>query len=203
MRRLLAVGIAALAAYAVAWADLVNLTNPDFEEPYTNGWNAWDSGNIIQPMDWGWAHSGTGMVGMWWWAGLWQDFSATAGYLYTFNGYAYLPGTDPAGTGVYGVMAIEWYDSGNNQIGTWTSQPIDTAHYPVDQWLNINSGSQTAPVGTAYGRLLVRINNNGSGAGRVYYDDLSINEAIPEPAVLSLMAGGLLGVLGLRRMRRS
>jgi len=199
MKRVLAVATAGLLVYTCSWADL--LTNPGFEEPYTSGWSYWDEGNIEQSFDSGWAHSGTGMVGMWWWAGLWQNFDATPGDVYELTAYAYLPGDDPAGTGVYGVVALEWYNSSDTMIGTWTSQPIDTAHYSVDQWLEISSGNQTAPVGTAYGRALVRINNNGSGAGRVYYDDVDVG-MIPEPTVLSLMAGGLLGALGLRRMRR-
>ncbi|HIE10350.1 MAG TPA: PEP-CTERM sorting domain-containing protein [Kiritimatiellae bacterium] len=87
-------------------------------------------------------------------------------------------------------------------IGIWTSQPIDTAHCDVGRWVEISSGAQLAPSGTAYGRALVRINNDGSGAGRVYYDDVDVTGMIPEPTVVSLMAGGLLGVLGLRRMRR-
>lgn len=200
MRTVVALCAAVLLAYTVSWADLLN--DPSFEEPYANNWGSWEDGNIFQPFDWGWEHSGTGMVGMWWWAGLWQNFTATPGDIYELTAYAYIPSDDPAGTGVYGVVALEWYDSSDSKIGTWTSQPIDTAHYSVDQWLEINSGNHTAPAGTAYGRAVVRINNNGSGGGRVYYDDVDVG-MIPEPSVISLMAGGLLGALGLRRMRRT
>jgi len=200
MKTVVTLAAALVLAYTASWADLLN--DPSFEVPYTNNWGSWDDGNIIQPFGWEWVHSGTGMVGMWLWAGLFQDFTAVPGSNYGITAYAYLPSDDPAGTGVYGVVAIEWYNSSGSMIGIWTSQPIDTAHYDVDQWLEISSGAQLAPSGTAYGRALVRINNDGSGAGRVYYDDVDVTGMIPEPTVVSLMAGGLLGVLGLRRMRR-
>ena len=200
MRTGVALCAAVLLAYTVSWADLLN--DPSFEEPYANNWSSWNDGNIMQPFDWGWEHSGTGMIRMWWDAGLWQNFTAVPGSNYGITAYAYLPGDDPAGTGVFGVVALEWYDSSDTMIGSWTSGPIDTAHYSVDQWHEISSGAQTAPTGTAYGRALVRINNDGSGAGVVHYDDVDVTGMIPEPTIISLMAGGILGALGLRRMRR-
>ncbi len=188
-----------LALAGVTTANLID--NGGFEEPYTNGWNSWNEGSIIQPMDWGWAHSGTGMVGMWWDAGLWQDHTVTPGSNYALTSYAYLPSDDPAGTGVYGVVAMEWRDSGGQFISSWTSAPIDTAHYSVDQWLAITSGVQTAPAGAATLRTLVRINNDGSGAGRVYYDDVEVNGMIPEPAAGILLISGMAGIVAWRRRR--
>lgn len=193
-------GIAALLIAVGAKANL--LVDGGFETNYNVNWSYWDSGNIIQPTGWGWQHGGQRMIGMWWWAGVYQDVAVVPGSNYALTGYAFMPEDDPAKNGVYGVLAIEWCDSGHNTISTVWTNPIHVGIYPSNVWLEIQSPRVQAPTNAAYLRVLARINNSGSGSGRVYYDDLSLIGVIPEPGSAILAALGL-GAFYIRRRFRA
>ena len=73
-------------------------------------------------------------------------------------------------------IQVQWVNAGNQPIGApVTVAETDNATAPPKQW-NRLSGNVTAPAGTAYGRLLLSVNNKGSGQMWVstYLDNASV-----------------------------
>jgi hypothetical protein len=169
-----------------AWANL--LSNPGFEEgtawiPLNSipGWRSW-GGN-------GGVHNNPGQTigaqaAMLWWtdSGIYQDFPATAGHTYRFGGYMLHPSGDPLRDGAGGApgtksgdLRIEWYTETNNLIREDAFGQI-TKNDPTSTWL-FYTADVVAPVGTAYGRYLIRMYQPGAGDGVVSYDNTSVYDA--------------------------
>ncbi len=198
MKKLFGLSLMALMCVGSAQADLLN--NQSFESGLDN-WSSWNSGNIITPSDWGWAQEGSTMAGMWSTAGLWQDFNVTAGSTYLASVYAYEASSDAMTVGSkYAVAKLEWYTSGGAEIGTdaW-SVNIGGTGTGYDAWTKYSSTEIVAPETAAYGRLNLEI--QGSGDGRIYYDNASVAAVVPEPSILAMVSLGL-GTLFLTLRRK-
>jgi len=187
----LVVVLLSLAIVACAGANLLN--NPGFEDGDTGGlssitdWNSW--GNS------GWHHNDGPLLDTkglkFWWddAGLWQDFTATAGNDYTFAVEVYNRSANPCGWN--GLMRVEFYDSSDTKIYDTQLDRFYTGVDPYDEWVTIG-GTLTAPAGTAYGRIILQIADWHDGiSGDLFFDNASVE--IPEPATMVILGlGGLL-----------
>jgi len=151
----------------------------------TSGWHHDDAGKVID----------TKAIKFWWDdVGLWQDFDATAGVEYLFS-VEVLNATDDTLVGWNGILIAEFYDSGDAQLTALTVDKYLSASDPVDQWVNV-SGVVTAPAGTDYGRMILKIGDwtpDGVG-GSLNLDNASV---VPEPATLAVLL--VLGTLAARR----
>lgn len=181
------------------------LVNGGFEDGDTGqlgsvalpGWNSWGGS--------GWHHDDAGntldtkAMKLWWDdAGMWQDFSATAGKTYDFSAQVLSVSGDPLTLWNFLIKA-EFYDS---NIGTSPGDELLAveldkfygASDPVDTWVEIG-GSVTAPAGADTGRVvLLMVDWQDGVGGAINFDNVSVT---PEPATLALLALG--GVVMLRR----
>jgi hypothetical protein len=169
------------------WANL--LENPGFEEGPTGrisdvpiqGWLAWGSN--------GWHHNDAGRTidtqaaKLWWTdSGIYQDFPATAERTYRFGGYMMHHVTDPLRDGAGGIpgdktgdLKIEWYTETHNLIREDAFGQISKDD-PMNTWI-FYTADVVAPVGTAYGRYLLRMYQQTAGDGAVNYDNTSVYDA--------------------------
>jgi sialate O-acetylesterase len=112
-----------------------------------------------------------------------QYFSAKEGGAYTFSVETLNPGTDVSRW--QPCIQVQWLHANDQPIGPIvTVAETDNTKAPVKQW-NRLSGEASAPSGTAYGRLLLSVNNRGAGQMWVptYFDNASVQG---EPGTHSL-----------------
>lgn len=204
MRKAIAILAALSATGILAQANL--LTNPGFEDGGLQGWSTWNSGNIQQLFNWGWQHSGTGMVRMWWDAGVYQDFAVTPGSNYQISAWYCHPNWDFVRwgtTGVVGAITLEWRDASDNFIAQAWQFTWGLDNTPDTNWHQAVSPACQAPGNAASGRILLHVWNDGSGGGSAFYDDASAIGVIPEPSSSAALALGSLVLLALRHRRSS
>jgi len=112
-----------------------------------------------------------------------QDFSAKGGLPYAVSVDAMNPGATESRW--QPCIQVQWFDANHKPVGAVvTVAETDNAAAPPKQW-NRLAGNATAPAGTAYGRLLLSVNNSGSGQMWVptYMDNASVQG---EPGVHNL-----------------
>lgn len=155
------------------------LENPGFEEGDPGqltgmpipGWNVWGWS--------GWHHNDAGAVidtkavKLWWTdSGIYQDFPATAGRTYRLSGYMLHTAGDPLRNGdKTGEFRVEWYDAANVMLREDTVGVL-TQDDPTDTWM-FYTADILAPLGTTYGRYLIRMYQPTAGDGAVNYDGTS------------------------------
>ncbi len=157
------------------------LTNGDFEDGDTGqlgiveipGWNSWGTD--------GWHHNDAGAVldtkGMkFWWdgSGMWQDFAAAEGIAYTCSAQVMDWSGDTSPNNWDFRIEAEFYDASHAAILKVVLDTFDSSVRPDDTWVQIG-GSITAPAGTAYGRVVMRLHDWQSGiSGSIYFDNVSV-----------------------------
>ena len=119
-------------------------------------------------------------------SGAYQGFPAKAGSRWRLTGYALTPAT-LEGTTAFGVLQVSFFDTNGNDLGTVetaggstkarTSSQVNRGS-PVSEWIPLDTGVATAPVGTATIQaftLFVDFSGSDRTQG-VYFDDLSLCE---------------------------
>lgn len=175
-------------AVALLWAGSLSvradlLVNGDFEDGDTGqlgvtipGWNNWG--------DAGWHHNDAGACldtkGMkFWWdsCGMWQDFAAAAGAAYVYDVQVMDWSGDTSSNNWDFRIEAEFYDSTHTAIVKVVLGYFDSGIQPDDTWVRIG-GSITAPEGTAYGRVVLRLWDWQSGiSGSIYFDNVSVTQS--------------------------
>ena len=118
-------------------------------------------------------------------AGSFQEFPAEPGSQWQLTGYGLTP-VALVGQPAFGLVQFSFFDEFNNDLGTvetagapfpaLTSNPVD-AWTPVNEWIFLDTGIGTAPVGTVkIVAFTLYIDFSGQGFQGVYFDDLKLCE---------------------------
>jgi len=132
---------------------------------------------------------------------LYQDVAGTAGKTYTLTGWA---GAEANALMANAEIAIEFRNAGG-LISTTSASLLPTLFVPNGQPFNykLYSLSGLAPAGTTTVRARVSMIDslgNPAGGGQAFVvDDFTLS--VPEPASLSLVSIGVLGLAARRRQR--
>jgi hypothetical protein len=192
-----------VAVVAVATAASANLLlNPGFTDgggtaqigsATINNWSHW--GNS------GWYNDDIGgnlSVKAWWDdTGIYQDWNCSPNTAYELSVDAQQRTGDSL-VNWWGYLKVEFYDSSNTKLAEQELDYITSAD-SLDTWIPL-SGIYTSPANSAYGRTILGITHWAENpAGASYFDNASVIEAIPEPAIAGLL---LVGVVGLRMLRK-
>ncbi len=189
----IAASISLAAGYCVAQAQdpvelLVNgdfeIGTPEYDKPASfvcKGWrrllwkeSEFNSWLTCGKRDWQVGKGNQALEYRWGATSICQFFSARSGETYQFSIDYLNPGSHDSRW--QPRIQVEWLDAHDKAIGpVSTVAEADYATAPVKKW-NILNGSVKAPPNTAYGRVLLNVNNKGSGQyfQRTYLDNASI-----------------------------
>ncbi len=205
MKKLYLIGLALITAMlmtlpSIAQANL--LSNPGFEDStgeYAADADYWfRGGSGVNRETWA-ARTGDAGVAFHGWATdlsgyIYQDVTGTAGTPYTFSIWAMKEATY-ASDGV--VLKLEWLD--DLFASTGTADEVNIVSTLTTGWLQY-SVSGTAPADTTIVRAVLAGNNFTAG-GAAKFDDADVS-AVPEPAPLLLLSGGLVGLFSVVRKKK-
>ncbi len=115
-------------------------------------------------------------------SGSFQEFPAEPGSRWRLTGYGMVV-AKLLGTPAYGIVQVSFFDSDGNDLGT--VETVDAAtraktsnevnnQSPVDEWIFLDTGTATAPEGTAAVQAFtIYVDFSGSNTAQgVYFDDL-------------------------------
>ena len=126
-------------------------------------------------------------------------FAASAGQLWSASAFLRDDTSDAMQGNNFAVVQLQYLDSANNVLHTFESPHFTTAN-PTNVWTpEVATG--IAPAGTATAQITlvhVQLNSPVTG-GSVFWDDASLDQVVPEPASMGLLAVG--GIAFLRRRR--
>jgi len=133
-----------------------------------------------------------------------QKVPGTPGVAYQLNGWA---GAEANALMQGAEFAIDFLNSSNGVISSVTVNLLPTLFVPNGQPFNYKQYGVAgiAPAGTAFAQArasMINASNNPLGGGQAFVvDDFVLQGGVPEPASISLVVLGLLGVFGLIRRR--
>lgn len=145
------------------------------------GWNRWGSS--------GYHHNdaaatiGAKAAKLWWDdSGLWQDFEALPGRTYDFRVHCLDWSGDTSANNWDAVIVGEFYDAADAKLTETELGRFDSTLEPDDTWVSIG-GPVTAPVNTAYGRVVLRLRDwHENIDGAINFDNVSVIAALPPAA---------------------
>ena len=119
-------------------------------------------------------------------SGAFQEFTAEGGSRWRLTGYALTP-TKLTGSPAFGLIQLSFFDDKGKDLGSVeTEGSISKAKLsdevnstsPVNEWIMLDTGTATAPEGTALIRAFtIFVDHSGSNASQgVYFDDLVLCE---------------------------
>ncbi len=141
------------------------------------GWSNWNPGNQGRDTTF-FLGDETNSWAFWYDAGIYQDVTSgfSVGDTLSFGGYLLNPDWDPLTGGTkYGIIQLEFYNSGGTLLQTVSAGPTVSSSTPTDIW-TYASGTATVPSGATDARMVVRCNNFTSGNGRFMADDVWITD---------------------------
>lgn len=138
------------------------------------GWRHWGGSTGRHHNDAGACRGTKGMKLGWNSSGLWQDFAAAAGTTCLYSVDAMDWSGDTSANNWNFQIEAEFYNSAHVQLSAAVLGVFDSSAEPDDTWVRIG-GAVTAPAGTAYGRVVLRLTGwkNGIG-GAIYFDNVSV-----------------------------
>jgi glucosylceramidase len=198
----------------IALRDGVDLSVPRERQLLVNGhFEDGDPGGIGSGVP-GWRHWGSsgshhdnpaaclGRQGMKLWSsntGLWQNFEAVGGNVYDIRARVMdWSGETSANNWNFRIDA-EFYSARDIQLAAVIVDTFNSSAEADDTWVQIG-GPVTAPAGTAYGRVVIRLTGGTGTAGSIYFDHVSVissraadpdytNDSQVNLADLSLLSG--------------
>jgi hypothetical protein len=174
--------LAAAAAMACGCVAQAQLANPSFEVPGTStifdqwtnfenaeAWFAFARSGAVSVKVFG---NGSGQFNA---AGVFQALPATPGQSFEGSAYWRNDSSDPIQGDNFGVVNIEWKDSGGNTISVDTAQ-AGNAGSPQNVWTqSVVTG--TAPAGTVAARLvLLHLQGPAQQPGAIFFDDANLQQ---------------------------
>jgi hypothetical protein len=144
-------------------------------------WQGFDDGN--HDADSGTYRSAPNAWAFWWASGIYQDISSgfSVGDELQFGAYLLTPSWDQLRNGTkYGVVVLEFYDSGSTLIDSTSASPTINSSSAADTWI-LSEGTATVPSGAVTARVVVRCNTPAGGDGRFLADDVYVRKVNDEP----------------------
>ncbi|MEM9403344.1 MAG: hypothetical protein AAGA44_12780 [Pseudomonadota bacterium] len=119
-------------------------------------------------------------------SGGFQEFSARPGSKWRLTGYALSP-TKLVGSPAFGLIQLSFFDASGRDLGAVETQDSISkaklsaefnSNSPVDEWVQLDTGTATAPEGTALIRAFtIFVDHSASNTSQgVYFDDLVLCE---------------------------
>ncbi len=127
-----------------------------------------------------------------------QFVPVTGGLFYDFSGWLRIAGTPNASES---FLELRWLDAGSGSLGQFGTTPLAVAQ----DYTQYSLLGYQAPGAAVQARIALVVHTTGGAItdnSWHTFDDISFAQAIPEPASMTLMGLGALGLLGLRRRMR-
>ena len=116
-------------------------------------------------------------------SGAYQDMAATEGQVWQLDAFAqHVSGDSLVGTGNFVKMSIEFFDDGDNLIGTNGITALDGSS-PTDVWIDLSPVEATAPAGTTRARCVFTFVQPMEEGGAGLIEDVTFQVTSGAPSI--------------------
>ncbi len=106
--------------------------------------------------------------------GAFQDVAVSPGDSVTINAMLYTRSSDRISGDAEAKIKLEFFDAGDNPVGTPTEITVLDATSPADVWTPASIGPVTAPAGAAKARMVCVWTYTNTSFGSAYWDECSL-----------------------------